>query len=184
MGAKITVDCASLMNKGLEFIEAMRLFSVPPEQVSVVIHRQSIIHSMVEFQDGAVLAQMGTPDMRLAHPLRSDLPGERAVPGGAFGSSELSASDLCLAGYGGISLPEVGYELRQYWGNILCGAQWGQRGCGRSVPGGPDPFWKNPGAGGTGSRQNSCAIKSRSGEDILEADRAARQVVCDSRKDG
>lgn len=65
MGAKITVDCASLMNKGLEYIEAMRLFDVPPEQISVVIHRQSIIHSMVEYRDGAVLAQMGTPDMRL-----------------------------------------------------------------------------------------------------------------------
>ena len=65
MGEKITIDCASLMNKGLEFIEAMRLFRVTPDQVSVVIHRQSIIHSMVEFRDGAVLAQMGTPDMRL-----------------------------------------------------------------------------------------------------------------------
>ena len=65
MGAKITIDCATLMNKGLEFIEAMRLFAVPPEDVSVVIHRQSIIHSMVEFRDGSVIAQMGTPDMRL-----------------------------------------------------------------------------------------------------------------------
>lgn len=65
MGEKITIDCASLMNKGLEYIEAMRLFCVKPEQVSVVIHRQSIIHSMVEFRDGAILAQMGTPDMRL-----------------------------------------------------------------------------------------------------------------------
>jgi len=65
MGEKITIDCATLMNKGLEFIEAMRLFRVTPEQVSVVIHRQSIIHSMVEFRDGAILAQMGTPDMRL-----------------------------------------------------------------------------------------------------------------------
>ena len=82
MGAKITVDCASLMNKGLEFIEAMRLFSMPPEQVSVVIHRQSIIHSMVEFRDGAVLAQLGTPDMRLpiryamTYPNRAESPAE------------------------------------------------------------------------------------------------------------
>lgn len=65
MGPKITVDCATLMNKGLEVIEAMRLYALPRSQVSVVIHRQSIIHSMVEFQDGAVLAQLGTPDMRL-----------------------------------------------------------------------------------------------------------------------
>ena len=65
MGEKITVDCATLMNKGLEVIEAMRLYRLPLEQVSVVIHRQSIVHSLVEYRDGAVLAQLGTPDMRL-----------------------------------------------------------------------------------------------------------------------
>ncbi len=65
MGPKITIDCATLMNKGLEVIEAMRLYDMPLEQVDVVIHRQSIVHSMVEFADGAVMAQMGAPDMRL-----------------------------------------------------------------------------------------------------------------------
>ena len=65
MGGKITVDCATLMNKGLEVIEAMHLFDVPPEMISVVIHRESIIHSMVEYDDNAVIAQLGTPDMRL-----------------------------------------------------------------------------------------------------------------------
>ncbi len=83
MGEKITIDCATLMNKGLELIEAMRLFRVTPDQVDVVIHRQSIIHSMVEFKDGAVLAQMGTPDMRL--PIRYALTypdrGKSELPG-------------------------------------------------------------------------------------------------------
>ena len=65
MGAKITIDCATLMNKGLEVIEAMRLYGVPLEQVDVVIHRQSIVHSLVEYVDGAVMAQLGAPDMRL-----------------------------------------------------------------------------------------------------------------------
>ncbi len=65
MGAKITIDCATLMNKGLEVIEAMRLYDLPLEQVDVLIHRQSIVHSMVEFTDGAVMAQLGSPDMRL-----------------------------------------------------------------------------------------------------------------------
>lgn len=65
MGQKITIDCATLMNKGLEVIEAMRLYDMPIDKVDVVIHRQSIIHSMVEFVDGAVLAQLGAPDMRL-----------------------------------------------------------------------------------------------------------------------
>lgn len=65
MGPKITIDCATLMNKGLEVIEAMRLYRMPLDKVDVLIHRQSIVHSMVEFKDGAVMAQMGTPDMRL-----------------------------------------------------------------------------------------------------------------------
>lgn len=65
MGAKITVDSATLMNKGLEVIEAMRLYNLPQQQVSVVIHRQSIVHSLVEYRDGAMIAQLGTPDMKL-----------------------------------------------------------------------------------------------------------------------
>lgn len=65
MGAKITIDSATLMNKGLEFIEAMRLYELPPEQIQIVVHRESIIHSLVEFVDGAILAQLGTADMRV-----------------------------------------------------------------------------------------------------------------------
>ncbi len=80
MGAKITVDCATLMNKGLEVIEAMRLYRMPLEQVDVVIHRQSIVHSMVEFVDGAVMAQMGTPDMRLPIQLALTYPQRAACP--------------------------------------------------------------------------------------------------------
>lgn len=66
MGPKITVDSATLMNKGLEFIEAMWLFDLAPEQIEIVVHRQSVVHSAVEFRDGSVIAQLGTPDMRLA----------------------------------------------------------------------------------------------------------------------
>lgn len=65
MGAKITIDSATLMNKGLEIIEAVHLFSVRPQQIQVLVHRQSIVHSAVELCDGAVLAQLGMPDMRL-----------------------------------------------------------------------------------------------------------------------
>ena len=82
MGPKITVDCATLMNKGLEVIEAMRLYRLPLDQVSVMIHRQSVVHSLVEFRDGALLAQLGTPDMRLpiryalTYPERGENPAE------------------------------------------------------------------------------------------------------------
>ncbi|MDD6677779.1 MAG: 1-deoxy-D-xylulose-5-phosphate reductoisomerase [Firmicutes bacterium] len=83
MGPKITVDCATLMNKGLEVIEAMRLYRLPLEKVGVVIHRQSVVHSLVETVDGAMLAQLGTPDMRLpiqlalTYPHRLECPVER-----------------------------------------------------------------------------------------------------------
>ena len=80
MGAKITIDCATLMNKGLEVIEAMRLYEMPVELVDVVIHRQSIIHSMVEFVDGAVMAQMGAPDMRLPIQLAMTYPERTVCP--------------------------------------------------------------------------------------------------------
>ena len=80
MGAKITIDSATLMNKGLEVIEAMRLYALPVEQVQPMIHRQSIVHSLVEFRDGALLAQLGTPDMKLpiryalTYPYRAETP--------------------------------------------------------------------------------------------------------------
>ena len=83
MGAKITVDSATLMNKGFECIEAVWLFGVRPEQVEVVVHRESVIHSMVEFEDYAVLGQMGVPDMKipiqyaLTYPERRSCPTER-----------------------------------------------------------------------------------------------------------
>lgn len=80
MGAKITIDCATLMNKGLEVIEAMRLYDMPLEQVDVVIHRQSIVHSLVEFVDGAVMAQLGSPDMRLPIQLAMTYPERTACP--------------------------------------------------------------------------------------------------------
>ena len=80
MGAKITIDCATLMNKGLEVIEAMRLYRMPLEKVDVVIHRQSVVHSMVEFTDGAVMAQLGTPDMRLPIQLALTYPERICCP--------------------------------------------------------------------------------------------------------
>jgi len=80
MGEKITIDCATLMNKGLEMIEAMRLYDLPSEKVDVVIHRQSVVHSLVEFIDGAVMAQLGTPDMRLPIQLAMTYPERMPCP--------------------------------------------------------------------------------------------------------
>jgi 1-deoxy-D-xylulose-5-phosphate reductoisomerase len=83
MGAKISVDSATLMNKALEVIEAHFLFQMPSEKIDVLVHPQSVVHSMVEYEDGSVLAQMGTPDMRtpigycLAWPKRMQTPAAR-----------------------------------------------------------------------------------------------------------
>ena len=84
MGAKITVDCATLMNKGLEIIEAMRLYDLPLLKVEAVIHRQSVVHSLVEFVDGAVLAQLGVPDMRIHIGLAMTYPNRAHNPAPAL----------------------------------------------------------------------------------------------------
>ena len=95
MGAKITVDCATLMNKGLEVIEAMRLYDLPLEQVDVVIHRQSIVHSLVEFVDGAVMAQLGAPDMRLPIQLALTYPARQNCPVDKLDLTKCAALTFC-----------------------------------------------------------------------------------------
>ena len=90
MGAKITIDSATLMNKGLEFIEAMHLYQMPPEKISIVIHRESIIHSLVEYCDRGMIAQLGAPDMRL--PIQYALTWPRRTGGPA------EPLDLCACG--------------------------------------------------------------------------------------
>ena len=98
MGAKITIDSATLMNKGLEIIEAMRLYGMPLARVEAVIHRQSIVHSLVEFRDGAMLAQLGTPDMKLpiryalTYPYRTQTP-DRTLDLLSCGALTFSAPD-------------------------------------------------------------------------------------------
>ena len=95
MGAKITIDSATLMNKGLELIEAMGLYRMPPEKISIVIHRESIVHSLVEYCDNAVLAQLGAPDMRL--PIQYALTWPARAPGPAASLDLLSCPPLTFA---------------------------------------------------------------------------------------
>lgn len=100
MGRKITVDSATLMNKGLEFIEAIRLFDVKPEQIEVVVHRESVVHSAVEYKDYSVIAQMGVPDMKIPiqyavlYPERTDCPTKQ----------------LSLTDYGTLTFAKPDYE--------------------------------------------------------------------------
>ena len=120
MGAKVTIDSATMMNKGFEVIEARWLFDLAPEQIQVVVHPESVIHSMVEFADGAVIAQLGCPDMRepigfaLAFPERLTV-GNKRLDFAALGSLSFEAPDTgrfpCLA---------LAYEALRRGGNAPC----------------------------------------------------------------
>ncbi|MBV7503736.1 1-deoxy-D-xylulose-5-phosphate reductoisomerase [Bacillus sp. sid0103] len=122
MGAKITIDSASMMNKGLEVIEAHWLFDMPYEKIDVLLHKESIIHSMVEFHDSSIIAQLGTPDMRvpiqyaLTYPDRLELPTSKRLNLANIGSLHFQEMDVarfrCLgfayeAGKKGGSMPTV-----------------------------------------------------------------------------
>ncbi|MBR1423693.1 MAG: 1-deoxy-D-xylulose-5-phosphate reductoisomerase [Ruminococcus sp.] len=100
MGRKITTDSATLMNKGLEFIEAMHLFGVSAEQIEIVVHRQSVVHSAVEFEDNSVIAQMGVPDMKI--PIQYALLYPKRV--------ECEVGRLSLTDYGSLTFERPDYE--------------------------------------------------------------------------
>lgn len=120
MGAKVTIDSATMMNKGFEVIEAKWLFDLNPDQINVVVHPESIIHSMVEFEDGAVIAQMGCPDMRepigfaLSYPQRVSV-GNKKLDFASMGHLSFEAPDMkkfpCL---------ELAYDAIKRGGNIPC----------------------------------------------------------------
>ncbi len=120
MGNKITIDSATMMNKGLEIIEARWLFGTEPEKINVVIHPQSIIHSMVEFADGAVIAQLGHPDMRepiqyaLSYPERLELNNEK-LDFAKLASLSFYASDLDK-----FPAPALAYRALEKGGNMAC----------------------------------------------------------------
>lgn len=120
MGAKVTIDSATMMNKGFEVIEAKWMFDLNPDQINVVVHPESIIHSMVEFEDGAVIAQMGCPDMRepigfaLSYPQRVSV-GNKKLDFASMGHLSFEAPDMkkfpCL---------ELAYDAIKRGGNVPC----------------------------------------------------------------
>lgn len=115
MGAKITVDSATLMNKGLEFIEAMWFFELRPPEIEIVVHRQSILHSAVEFKDGSVIAQLGVPDMHCAIQYAITYPDHMPISG----------KRLCLADYGSLTFERPDFETFDCLRVCLAAAQQG-----------------------------------------------------------
>ena len=120
MGQKISVDSATMMNKGLELIEAHWLFNCPPEKLEVVIHPQSVIHSMVRYRDGSVLAQMGKPDMRTPIAYCLGLPDRIESGVGALDFGRLSGLTFCEPDFSRFPCLKLAYEARQAGGGAAC----------------------------------------------------------------
>ena len=176
MGPKITVDCATLMNKGLEVIEAMRLYRLPLEQVSVFIHRQSIVHSLVEYRDGAVLAQLGTPDMRL--PIRYAMTDPNRGPNPAEPLDLLTCPPLTFAAPDREAFPclAMAEEAATEGGTACAILNGANEEAVRLFLEDKIGFHDIPRLVAK-ARASVPVIRKPALEDILEADRAARQVV-------
>ena len=120
MGQKISVDSATMMNKGLELIEAHWLFNCPPEKLEVVIHPQSVIHSMVRYRDGSVLAQMGKPDMRTPIAYCLGLPDRIESGVGALDFGSLSGLTFCEPDFSRFPCLKLAYDAMKAGGGAAC----------------------------------------------------------------
>lgn len=120
MGSKITIDSATMMNKGLEVIEAMWLFDVPPENIEVVVHPQSIIHSMVEYRDGSIMAQLGAPDMRVPIQLALTWPERHPNPYKRIQFSEISKLTFEKPDLETFKALKLAFEAARIGGTLPC----------------------------------------------------------------
>ena len=118
MGRKITIDSSTLVNKGLEVMEAKWLFGVEPDQIQVVVHPQSVIHSAVEYEDGAVIAQLGTPDMRLPIQYALYYPNRRSLSGEKLDLFKLASMTFEKPDTGTFKGLKLAYEAMEKGGNI------------------------------------------------------------------
>ena len=176
MGAKITTDSATMMNKGLELIEAMWLYGLPQEQIEIVVHRESIVHSLIEFADGAVLAQLGVPDMRL--PIQYALTYPARVPCKVPRLSLAEAGKLTFCApddeaFPAMRLARAAAARKGSAGAALNGANEAAVGL---FLDGKLPFWRIPGLVEAAMADVPFRAKPTLDE-ILETDRAAREAV-------
>ena len=178
MGAKITIDSASMMNKGLEIIEAARLFDVSGENIDVVVHRESIIHSLIEYTDNSVIAQLGVPDMRIPIQYAITYPSRFESP----------VMELDLAKIGTLTFFEPDYETFKCLNACKTALKMG--GAATAVANGANEeanmLFRNGrikfleiGELVSGAVKDVENFTPRSVEDVIEADRLARQYVKD-----
>ncbi len=178
MGAKITIDSASMMNKGLEIIEAARLFDVSGDDINVVVHRESIIHSLIEYTDNSVIAQLGVPDMRIPIQYAITYPSRFESP----------VTELNLAKIGTLTFFEPDYETFKCLNACKTALKMG--GAATAVANGANEeanmLFRNGrikfleiGELVSGAVKDVENFTPRSVEDVIEADRLARQYVKD-----
>lgn len=176
MGAKITIDSATMMNKGLELLEAMWLYDLPENRIEIVVHRESIVHSLIEFADGAVLAQLGAPDMRL--PIQYALTYPARLPCKAPRLSLAEAGRLTFFAPDDTAFPAMGLarmagRIRGNAGAVLNGANEAAVGLFLQDR---LPFWQiSELVGEVMTRVTHQAAPTL--DDILQSDRAARDAV-------
>ncbi|MCH5199440.1 MAG: 1-deoxy-D-xylulose-5-phosphate reductoisomerase [Oscillospiraceae bacterium] len=120
MGEKITIDSATMMNKGLELIEAVWMFYVPPEKIEIVVHPQSILHSAVEFEDGSVIGQLGNPDMRLPIQFALTYPERYASPAKSLSLTEVASMTFEKANEKAFPCIELARAALKKGGNMPC----------------------------------------------------------------
>ena len=183
MGPKITIDSATMMNKGLELIEAHHLFALPPAEIDVLVHPQSIVHGLVEFRDGSVIAQLGSPDMRipiahcLAWPDRIDGPAAR-LDLAAIGSLTFEAPDPTASRRSALAR-----QALEAGGAAPDRAQCGQRGRGRRLHRPQDRLCRDRGTGRGDARRRRAAQRHapsrRIIDEALAVDHIARSLAHD-----
>ncbi|MBO5734581.1 MAG: 1-deoxy-D-xylulose-5-phosphate reductoisomerase [Clostridia bacterium] len=176
MGPKITVDSSTLMNKGLEFIEAVHLFGVTPDQIEVVIQRESIIHSMVQFEDNAVLAQMGVPDMRLCIQYALTYPERTESPAGELDLFEVGKLTFYKPDTNTFPLLQLAKDAITKGGNLpaaMNGAN--EEAVGRFLKG--EISYTRLFDTVISATEQTAFIRNPTAEEILASDKAAREYV-------
>ena len=176
MGGKITIDSATLMNKGLELIEAHHLFGTPYERIDVVVHPQSIIHSLVQLCDGATLAHLGYPDMRVPISHALHYPGASRRAGAAARPRRARLADVRGAGPRHIWMPAAGARGRDRRRHRPVHAERRQRGGRARVPRRSTAVPRDRG-GDRGDAQRAAGAPVHSFESLGRADGTARRVA-------
>jgi 1-deoxy-D-xylulose-5-phosphate reductoisomerase len=176
MGPKVTIDSSTLMNKGLEVIEAHELFGVEYDKIDVVVHPQSVVHSMVEFTDGAVIAQLSMPDMRLPIAYALDYPQRASIPFGGIDWSTLNRLDFELPDTKTFRCLSLAYQAGRIGGTAPAWLSAANEVAVEAFLAGR-VLWSQIPAIIEETLQQHDGVNAHEVEDILEADRAARRAA-------